>query len=252
MNDRDLAAAVECILGPQPDDGRLPLVVTPNVDDVVKLSDRRHHRIAAAVRRARYALPDGQPIVWASRLLGRPLTARLPGSSLFPPLWQRTISDRRRVLVIAPSDRVATALLDEHPCAEAIVPPLLDVTDVERFEDLLDDYAAAIEAHRPELVFVGICFPKQQLIALGLIERLQRAGAPTPLFLLLGGSFDMHLGLRSRAPGWVQRAGLEWFYRFLQEPRRLFRRYFISDMQFLPLLLRELAAPGPKGKHDHP
>jgi N-acetylglucosaminyldiphosphoundecaprenol N-acetyl-beta-D-mannosaminyltransferase len=62
-----------------------------------------------------------------------------------------------------------------------------------------------------------------------------------PFAMGVGGSFDVAIGLVKRAPRWMQRAGLEWFYRFLQEPRRMFRRYFIDDMAFIWLFIKEAA-----------
>ena len=91
-------------------------------------------------------------------------------------------------------------------------------------------------------MFLGISFPKQQRIALALVDELRRTGEPMPIFLLLGGSFEMYLGTTKRAPSWMQRFGLEWFFRFLMEPKRLFRRYFVTDTRFVWLLARELIA----------
>ena len=98
---------------------------------------------------------------------------------------------------------------------------------------------------QPEFVVIGIGFPKQQRLALGLMSRLDAAGSDLPIFMLLGGSLDMHVGRVRRAPTWIQRAGLEWLFRFALEPRRLFRRYFVTDMRFFGLLARELLAESP-------
>jgi N-acetylglucosaminyldiphosphoundecaprenol N-acetyl-beta-D-mannosaminyltransferase len=233
------ASVAERIMGVQPVDDRLPLVVTPNVDDLVQLSHPVHSRLAAAERRARYVLPDGQPIVWTSRLAGTPLRRRLPGSSLFPELWRRAIDGRRGVLLITASDEVAAGLRAEYPDAVTYTPPMFNVADRDVVERIVGDCADLVERHGSEFVFTGVGFPKQQHLALGLLEELGRRGLPLPTVLLLGGSFNMHLGLIRRAPRWVQQAGLEWFYRFLHEPRRLFRRYFIMDVRFLPMMIRE-------------
>jgi N-acetylglucosaminyldiphosphoundecaprenol N-acetyl-beta-D-mannosaminyltransferase len=231
---------VERILGRQPADGRLPLVVTPNVDDIVRLNEPGHATLADAERRARYVLPDGQPIVWISRWAGRPLTRRLPGSSLFPPLWERASRDRRRVVVVAPVASVREALQRDHPDAGVVVPPYFDAADEAQLGAVVAECLDQIERVDAELVFIGIGFPKQQRLALALIERLDAAGRPLPLFLLIGGSIDLYLGRVPRAPEWVQRLGLEWFYRFLREPKRLFRRYFVTDSKFIPLAASEL------------
>jgi N-acetylglucosaminyldiphosphoundecaprenol N-acetyl-beta-D-mannosaminyltransferase len=240
VDDVDCLNTVERILGPQPPDGRLPLVVTPNVDDIVRLHEPRHAAFADAERRARYVLPDGQPIVWLSRLAGRPLASRLPGSSLFPPLWERVCRERRPALVVAPTGVVADRLQHEHPGVGVVVPPYLDPNDEPGMRDVVAQCRREIERVRADLVFIGIGFPKQQRIALGLLEELDATGRDVPLMLLIGGSIDLYLGHVPRAPDWIQRVGFEWFYRFLREPRRLFRRYFVTDVKFLPLAANEL------------
>ena len=240
IDDADLAATAARIAGNQPVDGRLPLVVTPNVDDLVRLSQPAHAGLLRAEQQARYVLPDGQPIVWTSRLGGTPLTARLPGSSLFPLVWQRLIDAGAPAVVVASSGEVAAALTEEHPGARAVVPPFFDPADRSAVESVVDRCVDAVVDSGARHLFLGIGFPKQQHIALGVLEKFTTKGDEPPLVLLLGGSFNMHLGLVRRAPLWVQRSGLEWFYRFLLEPRRLFRRYFVTDVAFAPMMVREV------------
>lgn len=240
--DFDFDRTVERIVTCQPEDGRLPLVVTPNVDHVVRLAQARHAKLAAELSRARIILPDGQPIVWVSRLLRRPLDARLPGSALFPLVWHRVVKDRRRVLVIAPSLAVADGLRGEYAELATFVPPFFDADDERAVADVVADCLLRIEGVRPEFVFIGVGFPKQELLALGIMKGLNGAEGSMPVFLLLGGSFDLHLGRIGRAPEWMQRTGLEWLYRLSQEPRRLWRRYLITDLAFVLRVAAELRA----------
>jgi N-acetylglucosaminyldiphosphoundecaprenol N-acetyl-beta-D-mannosaminyltransferase len=240
--DLDLGRTVDRILAPQPEDGRLPIVATPNVDHLVRLAQPRHSRLAAAIVRARVVLPDGQPIVWVSRLLGRPLAARLPGSALFPLVWRRVVCEHRPALVIAPSAEVANGLRSQYADIATFVAPFFDADDEKAVADIVSDCRARIERERPEFVFIGLGFPKQELLALGIIDALAGVDGPMPLFLLLGGSFDMHLGRIPRAPTWMQRAGLEWLYRLSREPRRLWRRYLVTDLAFVALVTAELKA----------
>jgi N-acetylglucosaminyldiphosphoundecaprenol N-acetyl-beta-D-mannosaminyltransferase len=241
LSDTDVTAVVERITGPQPIDELLPLVVTPNVDYIVRLREAGLSDLAEPLRRARYVLPDGQPIVWTSRFTGEPLAARLPGSTMFPVVWKRVVEDRRPVVVIAATQETAGLLKHEYPEAGIVVPPHFDAEDPSQLARVVAACLAVIDEVKPEFVFVGISFPKQQRIALALIEILSAAGEHIPLFLLLGGSFEMYLGRVPRAPRWMQATGLEWMFRFLLEPRRLFRRYFVTDMQFLWVFVTELA-----------
>ncbi len=241
VDDVDVEATVDRLLGPQPGEGE-PVVFTPNVDTIVRLRDLEASGLATRLRDARYVLPDGQPIVWLSRLLGRPLQARLPGSDLVPPLWRRIVAEGRRTMVVASTPEVAGRLRAELPALAAYVPPRFDVDDPDALAAVVDACAALVERDGPELVFVGISFPKQQVLAFALIDRLRRQGRAVPTFLLVGASLDMYVGRVRRAPRWVQRLGAEWLYRFVHEPRRLFRRYFVDDLRFVPLATHELRA----------
>jgi N-acetylglucosaminyldiphosphoundecaprenol N-acetyl-beta-D-mannosaminyltransferase len=189
---------------------------------------------------ARYVLPDGQPIVWTSRFTGEPLAARLPGSTMFPVMWKRVMDNRRPTVVIASNEETATQLRTEYPEAGVIVPPHFDADDQAQIARVAEQCLAVIREKKAEFVFVGISFPKQQRVALVVTELMRVAGESVPLFLLLGGSFEMYLGQVKRAPTWMQRFGLEWLFRFVQEPRRLFKRYFVTDTRFAWLFVREL------------
>jgi N-acetylglucosaminyldiphosphoundecaprenol N-acetyl-beta-D-mannosaminyltransferase len=245
IDDVGVDATVERLLGPHASERGEPVVFTPNVDTVVRLGELDAAGVADRLRNARYILPDGQPIVWASRLLGQPLRARLAGSDLVPPLWRRIVAEGRTAMVIASCDEVADALRAEVPSLATYVPPVFDVADSSAFSEVVAATADVLDRADPEFVFVGISYPKQQLLAFALIDRLRRQGRRPPVFLLIGGSFDMYVGRTPRAPVWMQRVGAEWFFRFLLEPRRLFRRYFVEDVRFLAVVGRELRAARP-------
>lgn len=221
-----------------PSDDALPVVVTPNVDQLVHL-DRGTDAIASSVvTRAAWVLPDGQPIVWASRWLDAPLSGRLAGSDLVAALWPRLVEAGAPRLVIASNDEVAGRVRAEG--GHAVVAPMLDVRDRAGIDAFVDDCARTIGEVQPTHVFVTLGFPKQCNVIDGILRALPEDG-PRPLLLAVGASFDMHYGLVRRAPVWMQRAGLEWFFRFVQEPRRLFRRYFVDDVAFLRIVRRERA-----------
>jgi N-acetylglucosaminyldiphosphoundecaprenol N-acetyl-beta-D-mannosaminyltransferase len=215
VDDVSLDATVERLLASQPHDGREPIVFTPNVDTVVHMWELERSGVAHRLRNARYILPDGQPIVWASRMLGQPLGSRLAG------------------------------LQAEMPSLGVYVPPVFDADDPVAFAAVVRAAAEVLEQTSPEFVFLGISFPKQQLLALALIDHVRRQGGEPPVFLCIGGGLELHVGRHRRAPRWVRRAGGEWFFRFLLEPRRLFYRYFVKDLRFLPIMRLELRAARP-------
>jgi N-acetylglucosaminyldiphosphoundecaprenol N-acetyl-beta-D-mannosaminyltransferase len=212
-------------------------VVTPNVDHLVRY---RHNPLEADVAaRSALVLPDGMPIVWASRLLGRPLAARLTGADLFTALWDRLAADDVPVAMIVARDEVATRLADSHPAVRCIVPPMFDVDDAATVESLIeaaDELCRAIDAR---FLVVGVSMPKHHLIADRLRRRWVGRYAGTPTVLLLGQSPEFAVGLVRRAPAWMQRSGLEWVWRLADDPVRLAKRYLVDDAQFIKLVWRE-------------
>ncbi len=224
---------------------RLPLLITPNVDDVVKFSKEENIYIAKNMQNASFILPDGQFVVWSSWLLRKPLQRRLPGSDLFPALWSEIKNSNKKIFLIAPDDKVGKLLQNEYPSLRYIVPPFFKECDTSALNEIIDQAIREIQSIRPDMIFIGIRFPKQHLIALKMIDKikLQQNIIPNdstmPLFLLLGASFEFYLGIKKRAPRFIQILGMEWFHRFVQEPRRLFKRFFIEDMAFFPIIYRE-------------
>jgi N-acetylglucosaminyldiphosphoundecaprenol N-acetyl-beta-D-mannosaminyltransferase len=217
--------------------GRGGSVFTPNVDHVVNADDNPSFRAAYAA--ASLSLADGQPLVWTSRLLGAPLPEKISGSDLIFPLMKRAAERRWRVYLFGGGPGVAekaaqvlteqfgvTIVGCEAPRISLEPDPAVDGPVVER-----------IRKANPQLLLVALGAPKQELW-------LHRAGAairPT-VGVGVGASLDFVAGAR-RAPRWMSRAGLEWLFRLLQEPRRLARRYLINDPKFLLILYRTLRTP---------
>jgi N-acetylglucosaminyldiphosphoundecaprenol N-acetyl-beta-D-mannosaminyltransferase len=215
-------------------------VVTPNVDHLVRY--RRDPAEEAVARDAMLVLPDGMPVVWASRLLKRPLATRLPGSDLFPVLWPRLAREGIPAVVVAPSDEVARLLEAEHPGARCVVPPFFAADDPAQVDAVVDAAAEAVQAIGARLVFVAISVSKTHVVAARMQARWSATvdgPGPWPVVLLVGASPEFHLGIVERAPAWAQRAGLEWLYRLAKEPRRMARRYLVDDVLFLRLVWDE-------------
>jgi N-acetylglucosaminyldiphosphoundecaprenol N-acetyl-beta-D-mannosaminyltransferase len=210
------------------------------VDQLVNIANDTSPEAIAIIRQAQYVLPDGQPVVWASRLLGRPLRARLAGSTLVANLWPALITEGRRTLVIANSDIIASSVREDAKSDRAAISaPMFPAGDRGAITTFANTCAERIVADRPEFVFVTLGYPKQCLLISDMVDACQSAKVPLPLFFAIGGSFDMYYGLKKRAPQIFQKLGMEWFYRFAQEPRRLFHRYFVQDPYFAVLTWRE-------------
>jgi N-acetylglucosaminyldiphosphoundecaprenol N-acetyl-beta-D-mannosaminyltransferase len=215
--------------------GERGFVVTPNVDHVVRY--RRDLAFRAAYDRATLKLPDGMPIVWAWRLLGRPLKARVTGADLLPAVCAYAASAGRSVFLMGGRAGVAPAAA--RRLSERF--PGLRVAGVWTPADPFDvdgpDAAAAagaIERARPDLLFVGVGSPKQEF---WVVRHWERLGATVAI--CCGAAIDYAAGTLQRAPGWIQRSGLEWLWRLAREPRRLWRRYLVDDAAFVGIVLTE-------------
>lgn len=251
INDANFDATIASMLNFHnefnPAGDKLPLLFTPNVDDVVKLNEKKYESLAAILKRSFYIIPDGQPIIWVSKILpnNKALKRRLPGSELFPLLWNELIRSNKRIMVIAPNEQVGELLKKEYANMVYYVPPFFDVNNAGELANVVDGCKPLFDEFNPEYVFLGIRYPKQNHIALGLIDYFNKKNEGSanpqkmPLFLLLGASYEFYLNIKKRAPKFWQKIGMEWFYRFTQEPGRLFKRYFIDDVAFLPIVIKE-------------
>jgi N-acetylglucosaminyldiphosphoundecaprenol N-acetyl-beta-D-mannosaminyltransferase len=232
--------AIEELIG----DGKGGAVYTPNVDHIVQAE--RHAAFRAAYDRASLALPDGAPVVWASRVLGTPIPEKVSGSDLVWPLAHRAADCGWRVFLVGglPGAAREAANRFRERCALDVVgvdDSRVDITDPASYAPLLE----RIRAARPDVVLVAFGAPKQELF----IDRVRDAIRPA-VAIGVGASLDFVAGRVRRAPAWMSRVGLEWFYRLCQEPRRLWRRYLVQDPLFAVIVLRGLrrAAHEPTGR----
>ncbi len=211
--------------------GRPHQHVVINVDKIVKAS--RDPVLRQIINDCDLINADGMPVVWASRLLGKPLKERVTGVDLFEALMARAAEKGWRVFLLGAREEVVSGVAHLYPARY----PGLTLAGYRngywKPEDE-DRVVAEIAATRPDILFVAISSPKKE----AFLARYQ-AAMKVPFAMGVGGTFDVAVGLVKRAPVWMQKAGLEWFYRFLQEPRRMFRRYFIDDMAFVALFARE-------------
>ncbi|MEQ1873220.1 MAG: WecB/TagA/CpsF family glycosyltransferase [Ilumatobacteraceae bacterium] len=212
------------------------VVVTPNVDHLIRYQKSPTQRQVAQT--AHMVLPDGAPIIWASRLLKQPIDHRLAGSDLFPAWWRRMVAAERPLLVVASSEQLARQLMAENPRCRCIVPPMFADDDADPIGSIVSEILAELDSEYADAVVVGLSTAKSHLIAAGLAaSTAPHSGAP--LLLLLGASAEFYTGQQRRAPKWVQRIGLEWLHRLVGNPRRMAKRYLVDDMAFLPMVWRE-------------
>lgn len=207
--------------------------VVVNVDKLVKAS--RDPELRRIINDCALINVDGMPVVWAARLLGKPLKERVAGVDLFEALMQRAASAGWRVFLLGAREEVVSGVkhaYEKKYRGLTIAGYRNGYWKPEEEEAVVEQIAAA----RADLLFVAISSPKKEQF----LGRYQ-ARMKIPFAMGVGGTFDVAVGKVKRAPLWMQKSGLEWFYRFLQEPRRMFRRYFIEDMAFVWLFLKEAA-----------
>ena len=208
--------------------------VVVNVDKLVKAS--RDPELRRIVNDCALVNADGMPVVWAARLLGKPLKERVAGIDLFEALMRRAGEKGWRVFLLGAREEVVAAVAETYGRRY----PQLAIAGWRNgyWKGEIEEAQVAeqVRASGADLLFVAISSPKKEQF----LGRWQ-AEMKIPFAMGVGGSFDVAIGRVRRAPRWMQRSGLEWFYRFLQEPRRMFRRYFIDDMAFIWLFIKEAA-----------
>lgn len=209
------------------------LVMTPNVDQSINIE--RDTEFRQIYRKAAVRFVDGAPLVALSRLLGVRETQRITGADLLPLICKRAASDGTRLLLLG--GRTGVARLAAQKLAARHTELDIQHLDVPIFEHASETHALVPELVRmcPDIVFIGLGSPKQ--------ERwfdTWRENLPSAVFLGSGAAADFAAGSISRAPRLLQAAGLEWAYRFFQEPRRLFHRYMVKGPVFLAISARSI------------
>ena len=218
--------------------GRGGTVFTPNVDHVV-LADE-NARFRQAYEGASLSLCDGMPVLWAARLLGTPLPAKVSGSDLIEPLMDRAASRGYRVFLMGGAEGVGQTARD---ALKARLPKLEVVgTDSSRvdLDASQNDLVERIRATRPDIVLVALGAPKQEVWS-----HEQRDALAPAVLIGVGAGIDFIAGAQKRAPRWISESGLEWLYRLARDPRRLASRYFLRDPWFCWILARQLASSRP-------
>lgn len=215
------------------------MVVTPNVDHLVLVSSRPE--LLPIYRSADLVLADGQPLIWASWLLGSPLASRVAGSDLFPAvLRQSQARPGLRVFLFGGRDGVpelaAKNIARDYPWVNVVgwySPPFGFENQPQENERAVTAVASA----DADVVLVALGAPKQEQ----WVHR-ERARLSSGVLLCLGATIDFVAGTIPRAPHWMQRNGLEWAFRVAGEPRRLAKRYAKDALVFPQLVAREYFA----------
>lgn len=207
-----------------------------NAAKVVEFQD--DEALRNAIGEAHLLTADGQSVVWASRLLGQPVPARVAGTDLMQALLAHAARRDYSVYLLGAKDEIVracvTKALQEHPSLR-----IAGYRNGYFRREEEGDVVAAIRASNPDILFLGFGTPAKEYF----MHRHYRA-LGVPFVMGVGGSFDVYAGLVARAPRWMQHAGLEWAFRLAQEPRRMWKRYLVGNTRFAWIITRELLARG--------
>lgn len=206
-------------------------VVAINVDVVVRIEKDPY--LKEITDSADMVLVDGKPLVWISKIYKRPVKAKISGSDMVPLLCEVASKKGYKIFILGGMEGVADqakAKLEEKLPGIQIVgtyaPPLgfeEDAEEIERINRRIRDAG-------PDILLGCLGCPKQEKF---IYENREKYNAPVSV--CAGATVDFLAGNVNRAPKWMSEHGLEWFYRFLQEPKRMFRRYFVDDLKIIPL-----------------
>lgn len=181
--------------------------------------------------------PDGMPMVWMGKWNRYPEIDRVYGPDLMLGVCRQGVEQGRTHYLLGGrpgvAEQLAERLESQIPGLQIVgkcTPPFRPFTEEER-QELIDEIARL----RPDCIWVGLGAPKQERLMAELLPSLD-----TKLMFGVGAAFDFHAGLVRQAPRWMQRSGMEWFFRLCMEPRRLWRRYLVNNPRFLMLISRQL------------
>ena len=219
--------------------GQRGYLCTVNV--AILMMMREDPRLQRFVENAALVVADGQPLIWSARLLGRPLPERVTGVDLVEQLCARAAREGMGVYLLGAKkdivDKLAVDLVARHPglilsgAADGYFGPAES-----------EARARAVAASGAKILVVAMGVPRQEHF---IEEHWDKLGVSFAIGV--GGSFDVLAGLRKRAPEIVQRVGMEWAFRLIQEPRRLWKRYLVTNARFLSLMSREVLSRRARG-----
>lgn len=194
------------------------------------MAAHRDPQVAAFFAQSRITLPDGAPTVWVGRWQGHKQMQRIAGPDLMLEIFRRKEFSRYTHFLYGGEPGVADLLRERlmfrYPWARVVgtyTPPFRDLDADEE-----QAFIARVRKLRPDIIWVGISSPRQERFMHRYLPALE-----TTLMFGVGAAFDFHTGRLKDSPQWVKTVGMQWFHRFLQQPRRLWKRYLRNNPAFL-------------------
>lgn len=214
--------------------GKYNYVVTPNLDHIVQLEvDDEFKEI---YNNADLVLTDGMPLIWISKFMKRPIKEKISGSDLFPKVCKLANDNGYTMFLLGAAEGVAAEASRriKHKNHKINIVGTYspsygfekNILEVEKIINIINNA-------RPDILAVGLGAPKQEKFIYRYKEHLK-----VPVSLGIGASIDFEAGEIKRAPVWMQKSGLEWFYRMMCEPKRLFKRYFNDGIKIFGIVMK--------------
>lgn len=214
------------------------VLITPNVDQLVKLqNDRDFYEIT---NKAEWVVCDSKILLICSKLLGKPLKEAIPGSSFFPHFYMYHKNDENcKIFLLGGMDGVsnkAMTNINKKVGRQIVVGAYSPSYGFEKKQDENENIFKMINESDANVVLVGVGCPKQEKWIDAHKDKMPNVN----IWMALGATIDFEAGNIKRAPKWVQKIAMEWFYRFLNEPKRMFKRYFVDDIKFFWYLIKQI------------
>ncbi|ENH98106.1 Teichoic acid biosynthesis protein [Gracilibacillus halophilus YIM-C55.5] len=211
-------------------------IVTCNVDHIIKL--RKSKSFSEVYRAADVVVADGAPIVWSSKILGKPLKSKLSGSDILPILGSSFENKKYKIFLLGAKEGVAKKasenLKKTFPNINIVgyySPPI--GFEESSYEN--EKIKKMLKRAKPDILFVALGAPKQELWIYNNYQDYN-----IPISIGVGATLDFIAGNIKRAPVFMQKIGLEWFWRLLKEPKRMWKRYLVEDSKFIYIFIKEL------------
>ncbi len=214
------------------DEKKTSYIVTPNMDHIVIIED--DDEFAEIYRNADLILTDGKPLIWISKFLKTPIKEKISGSDFFPEMCKMCAEYGYSIFILGASEGVADiaaqkliAQYKEIKIVGTYSPPI----GFEKDEKELKKIREKICQNNPDVLAVSLGSPKGEKFIYKHLEEYQ-----VPLSISIGATIDFVAGNVKRAPKWMSNCGLEWFYRIIQEPRRMIKRYWKDARRIIPII----------------
>lgn len=209
-------------------------VVTPNVDHIVKLeTDKEFQQV---YKDADLILTDGMPLIWISKIKKTPIKEKVSGSDLFPEVCKLAAKKGYKVFLLGAAEGVAVKAaenLEAKYNGLNVVGTYSPSYGFENKENEIENIISMINEAKPDILAVGLGAPKQEKFLYKYRNRFN-----VPVSLAIGASIDFEAGKIKRAPYWMQKLGMEWLYRLIKEPKRMFKRYIIDDLKIIKIFMK--------------